>query len=409
MFQRPPTLARTPALVVAAVTVVAITLWSGNRSPRVAGSLPPTFATEPALARAGACPLTPAQEQDAVEKFDKMWPVLRHPRCFNCHGAVRPRRRGGRHLGGDFTGPASIDACQECHSGLTGWDTAPEGFFFIGKTARDLCMQFKKFEGTPLAFVRHIHNDKGGTAFTETAFKGDRALNTLGEGMVEDSTGRPFAVVRPPMNHGEFVQAGSDWANAVGEAGWKATPDCGCGRRKSAWTGTVTGVWNLEMDGRLHVVEKTTANVRFELDTTMGRGPDLYWKSVSGELEWSTEITGECRASAAGMFPIGLGADDNPLATLTLQTELGGGPRYMVATGPWPDQYEPRFMVRCLGGPSFPGILYGLGFWWNHANGGMISPDGKTLQGTLQAAHPAGTNVWTWDLQLDQAPTDDSP
>jgi hypothetical protein len=378
---------------------------------------PPVRTLLPALptlvSTGNACPLSPAEEKRAVEKFDEMWPVLRHPRCFNCHGAVNPfvEEARGHHRGGKIPQPenarAALDLCEECHY-VRNWDTPAELFFFTDRSARQLCMQFKKAEESPTVFVRHMYNDKGGTPFIATAFKGDRALNSIGEDTLERLTGRPFELEQPPMTHGEFVQIASDWANLVGERGWTATPDCGCGRRKSAWTGTVTGVWNLDLDGRLHVVEKTTANVRFELDTTYAPGPDLYWKSVSGELEWSTEITGECRASASGMLPIDQGADDNPLATLSLQTGLGGGPRYMVGVGPWRDEYQPRFTVRCPEA-SFPGILYGLGVFWHHPDPGMISPDGKTLQGSFQAAHPAGTNAWTWDLQLEQLPTDESP
>lgn len=382
------------------------------------GGLPePVPLSVPALptlvSSTAACPLTPEEEQKAVEKFDEMWPVLRHPRCLNCHGAVNPfvEPARGHHGGGKIDRPedarAALDKCEECHY-VRNWDTPHSIFFFTGRSARQLCMQFKESERDPTMFVKHLYNDRGGTPFIETAFKGDRGLNDLGQDMVTDANpGRPFQPEKPPMTHGELVQIGSDWANLVGERGWKATPDCGCGRRKSAWTGTVTGVWNLEMDGRLHVVERTTANVRFELDTTFGLGPDLYWKSVSGELEWSTEITGECRASASGMLPIDRGADDNPLAILSLQTELGGGPRYMVSVGPWRDEYEPRFMVRCPTA-SFPGVLYGMGVFWHHPDAGIISPDGKTLQGRFEAAHPAGTNTWTWDLQLEQLPAEES-
>ena len=99
--------------------------------------------------------------------------------------------------------------------------------------------------------------------------------------------------------------------------------------------------------------------------------------------------------------PIDQGGDENPLATLSLQTELGNGPRYMVSVGPWRDEFQPRFMMRCPN-VSVPGTLFGLGVFWHHPDSGMVSPDGKTLQGKLEAAHPAGTNVWTWALHLDQ-------
>src|SRR5262245_9872381 len=65
-----------------------------------------------------ACPLSPAQERAAVNAFDKMMPVLFHPRCLNCHGATNPyvAPQVGRHFGGQMTdsaGAALPDAaCQ---------------------------------------------------------------------------------------------------------------------------------------------------------------------------------------------------------------------------------------------------------------------------------------------------------
>ena len=34
------------------------------------------------------CRITPAENNRAVAAFEKMLPVLQHPRCANCHGKI---------------------------------------------------------------------------------------------------------------------------------------------------------------------------------------------------------------------------------------------------------------------------------------------------------------------------------
>ncbi len=390
----------------AVLTLLGVVGWIFSRTGRIAEPVRLSVPALPILAASSdACPLSPGEEQKAVEKFDEMWPVLHHPRCLNCHGGVRPRlpvNQGNHRLGGQVTGINQIEKCQECHDGLPGWDTAPEGFFFTGKSARDLCMQFKRFEGSPTAFVKHIYNDKGGTAFTVTAFKGDRALNEMAQDLVTEAhPDHPFQAEPPPMSHGEFVQIGSDWANLVGEKGWKATPDCGCGRKKKSWTGTIDAVWTVESPG-VKITETLRTNVRFELDSTFDQGPDdFYWSSVSGKIQWSSLITGRCRASASGTVRIGLGGDENPMGNLHLQTDRAGGPRYFVGIGPWRDADQPAIAVTCDNVPETWPLNSG-GIWWGHPPGGMESTDGKALQGRYTTAIGPATVTWTWDLQLDQ-------
>jgi hypothetical protein len=353
-----------------------------------------------------ACPLSVAEEKDAVEKFDKLWPVIRHPRCLNCHGAVDPfvaESKGGHPGGavgtrGDSTRP---EKCQECHSALPGWDVPLSIFLFTGKSARQVCMQFKATEADPVQFMSHITNDKGLVAFTETAFKGNRGLNTLGENLVEERTGRPFQLEPPPISHTEMIERSRRWANAVGERGWRATPDCGCGRKKQSWTGTVTGVWNLVLGEMGHGTETTNANVRFEIDTSYSPSPEVYWSSVSGEIQWSIEISGNCQARSTRTIPIGLGADENPMATLQENPDPSGS-HYMVSIGPWRDEDQPQFTVRCPNSPPLPGIPWSMGIWWNHELPGMVSADGKSLKGSYSSTGPIGKVTWNWDLQLDK-------
>lgn len=381
----------------------------GGREARQVSLFPPA----PTLvSSANACPLTPAEENDAIEKFDKLWPVFRHPRCLNCHGGVNPYvpEKAGGHRGGAIKRGPELDStlarCQECHSELPGWDIPVSSFFFTGKSARQICIQMKQTEADPVQFMSHITNDKGLVAFTETAFKGDRALNTLGQDMVEETTLRPFTPEPPPMSHQEFVELGRRWANAIGYDAWKASKDCGCARKTRSWSGTINGTWDFDLGEAGHARETTRTNVRFEIDSSFAPGPDTYWKSVSGEIVWSTVISGgKCQASAGGTVAIGIGGDDNPMGLLSLRTsQPEKGPHYVVATGPWRDEDQPRFSVKCVDSPPFAGTLYGAYIWWYHSIDGMRSPDGKTLKGSYSGGVPGsnGTMTFDWDLQLDE-------
>jgi hypothetical protein len=249
--------------------------------------------------------------------------------------------------------------------------------------------------------MSHITNDTGGVPFTATAFKGERALNTAGRIDLEDKTGRPFQPEPPPISHAEMIERSRRWANAIGYRGWRATQDCGCGRKQRSWTGTVTGVWNLTLGEMGHGTETTTANVRLEVDTTYAPGPEVYWSSTSGEIQWSIEISGTCRARSSRTIPIGLGADENPMATLS-ETPGPGGSRFMVGIGPWRDEHQPQFQIRCPNQPPIPGVAFSFGIWWNHEGPGMLSADGKTLKGSYTSSGPIGTATWSWDLQLDK-------
>ena len=134
-------------LIALTVAVATLSAPSSAHSPAPAIAAP--------QASAPACSLTPAQERTALDAFDKMLPVLFHPRCLNCHGGLNPYvdPQVGRHVGGRMTDsatgePLRADACQECHGELPGWDTPGGAMFFTGKSPRDLCIQFKEFAPT---------------------------------------------------------------------------------------------------------------------------------------------------------------------------------------------------------------------------------------------------------------------
>src|SRR6185503_66610 len=99
-----------------------------------------------------ACPLTLAEDHKAWQAFEKLLPVVRHPRCFNCHGGVDPFKSAdqGKHLGGAAGNANRTTApgdCRDCHYDLPNlrngrtseWEVPPEPFHFVGKSDRELC------------------------------------------------------------------------------------------------------------------------------------------------------------------------------------------------------------------------------------------------------------------------------
>ena len=81
-----------------------------------------------------ACPLTVPRQIEAVMKFEEMMPVLRHPRCINCHGGVNPfvpYERGG-HLGGEMP---PEQKCGDCHDQLTGGAMMVAGIALVYSSA----------------------------------------------------------------------------------------------------------------------------------------------------------------------------------------------------------------------------------------------------------------------------------
>lgn len=357
----------------------------------------------------GACPLTRSEETQAVEKFKQLLPVVMHGRCLNCHGGVNPYVpvREGKHAGGHIrqTGAAArLKVCQECHSGLPGWDLPIQEMFFTGKSPYDLCVQFKFMVPDSKFFVGHMDNDNGkGPPFTKTAFKGDRALNDMAKDMSAEFYRRPFANLPPPISHDEFVRRVQAWVDVIGEEGWKVKPDCGCIPTGSAWVGTVKTFSEMRTKQTGVLTATATATVRFEIDSSfdVSDDPAEYWKSVSGTLTWETSNTGgECRISGAGSFKIDRGSDDNPLATLRGEHGEKGGMLYSVSLGPWPEPAEPVVNWDCQEADFQSGAM-GSYTWWGHELAGMLAPDGKVLKGKFASASGPTTTNWEWDLHLE--------
>ena len=345
--------------------------------------------------------------------FEEMTPVIRHPRCINCHGGVNPLvpyAQGG-HIGG-FIDTTQIPhssvqtirkVCEECHVQLPGWDTPGPPMFWVGKSSKEICMQFKRLSNDPADFIGHITNEHGGTQFIEAAFKGERALD-------DDSKeygakyGKPFTVDPPPGTHQDLIRQGTNWANGVGPTGWNATPDCGCEIHRDGWVGTASFTMTVP-GGSYSVQEEAKATVWFERDNSLSGGADEYWKSAAGSIKWTTQYSGACHGTFSGTTPIsttpsGLGGDGNPLGSIEL-TPRGNQVLYLVGNAPWQDQYYPMTTVPCGADPPLQVALpLHASFWWQHdPNGGVVSRDGKLLEGSYQQSVGPGSMSWSWSFR----------
>lgn len=389
------------------VTVAAATLYAP------APAHPSAFAIPARQASSAACSLTLAQERAALDAFDQMLPVLSHPRCMNCHGALNPYvdPRVGRHLGGQMTdsatgAPLRADACVDCHGELPGWDTPGEAMFFVGKSPRELCMQFKEF--APAGgeeFVTHITHEPTGPQFIASAFLGTRALTTLGEVTYEDAMGHPPTADKPPGSHQQLIADATRWAHAIG-AGWTETPACGC-EVSGAWDGTVTAHAVFEgagMPGTMTITSR--ASVVLEPVPTpshaSGRGVRVY-HATGGTVRWDALVTGACRGNNGGTMALDTtDVDGNPMAELRLEEDGNGSLIYQPTTGSQPDLWAPIFNVQCTidGRTITLPTTNLLPTWWHYdIPNPPVSANLNRLKGSYRwAPGPGATVTWEWDL-----------
>jgi hypothetical protein len=149
------------------------------------------------LARQQASP-TPLQ------LFQKMLPVVRHPRCMNCHGGIDPGD-STRHGGGAIT----VEACEQCHTDVSHWDLPGRDHFFVGKTDKELCSLFAEF-AMKQGHARFISNHLRGDELIIAAFKGVMA-GARNPGFV-DPPNPPQPPADPPRGGQDaFVKLGQDW------------------------------------------------------------------------------------------------------------------------------------------------------------------------------------------------------
>lgn len=359
---------------------------------------------------ASACSLNPAQTRAALDAFDAMLPIVQHSRCANCHGGMNPfvDPSLGRHLGGAMidsaTGqPKPPSTCQDCHGELPGWDVPGGAMFFVGKSPKDLCVQFKQFAPTGADFVAHIEHEPGLPHFIKQSFAGDRALNTLGEVTYESQVGQPPTPDPPPGTHAQFVALAKNWVNAIGR-GWSESPDCGCALTGS-WSGTVKA--HSVISGSTGVVNATSnATVvlePFSLPVSSGRRVQNY-RATGGVVRWDVLVTGRCRGQSGGTMPLDtVDINGDPMAELRLEDVGGGSLSYQPTTGSWPDRWGPLFNVSCNSSGTWVTmpITNPLPTWWHYEIGNPpVTTDPNRLKGSYRWSQgPAVSVLYTWDLQ----------
>jgi hypothetical protein len=177
------------------------------------------------------CPLSESQTQKSIDAFDKVAAAFtQQDRCANCHGGVNPFTQDGHHAGGAQEQSASKRKdCQECHSGLPGWDIpVPEMFFMDGyhqpRKPSQICKQMKAAFTRGQDFVRHVSTNTDVADFNGTAFLGTRGLNDFGKMFVFSEPYRPEP---PTMSRGEMTDRAHGWVDAMGGE-FKGDVDCGC-------------------------------------------------------------------------------------------------------------------------------------------------------------------------------------
>ncbi|HLY58843.1 MAG TPA: hypothetical protein VKS60_24990 [Stellaceae bacterium] len=150
-------------------------------------------------------------QASSLAAWQRLLPVLEHPRCLNCHQANVPLQGDERRIhlprverGPDGMGDSAM-RCTACHSqaannpssgapGAEGWSLAPETMVWQGLSSGDLCrlMKDKARNGnrTPEQIVEHV--DKAPLVRWGWAPGGSRST--------------------PPLGHAEFVQQMKLWA-----------------------------------------------------------------------------------------------------------------------------------------------------------------------------------------------------
>lgn len=143
------------------------------------------------------------QSPTPLQLFQKMLPVVRHPRCSNCHGGVDPGNKV-QHKGGDQAGTD----CTQCHEdpAAKDWGLPGRDHFFVGKTDEELCSLFAEFamkQGHARFIDNHLQHDQ----LIISAFKGLMAdARKPGQGTPPDPPAD-----QPPIGQDAFVKLGQDW------------------------------------------------------------------------------------------------------------------------------------------------------------------------------------------------------
>ena len=211
----------TPLLAALVLVIVAAVWDSGDASVAApTGDRP--------LIQGGSCPLTFVQEVTSAKAWSKMMPVLRHPRCLNCHGGIPDPLpgKGGKtinHMGVvDMDSTDTPATCEQCHE--PGWRLA--GHTWTDKKDEQICRSMKQ-QFSSAQFLDHIDHDEGQPPFIEMAYRGLRGLNDAGRTVYEADIKPTLVPDPPPGDHPALNRLAQDWVDAQGGRFFDPD-DCGC-------------------------------------------------------------------------------------------------------------------------------------------------------------------------------------
>jgi hypothetical protein len=175
------------------------------------------------VTRGASSRAAPQSTVTPFQRFERLLPVIRHPRCMNCHGALDPGTTS--HPGGAIT----TEACEGCHGDAQDWRIPHQNSFFINKTDRQLCALFANIAehmGYEQFISGHIVSDE----LIKLAFDGVMGgARTPGAGSPPDPPPD-----KPPMDHAEFTRWAKEWVSD--------------GRGACDVEGTITQVESVDVD-----------------------------------------------------------------------------------------------------------------------------------------------------------------
>jgi hypothetical protein len=143
-----------------------------------------------------------------MQLFQKMLPVIRHPRCVNCHGGIDPRTPAHEGMKEVLDG----SDCDTCHGDTDvspkneDWVLPGQDHFFVGKSDDQLCALYAEF-AMKQGHARFMSNHIEGDTLIGAAFVGLMGgARTPGAGTPPAPPADP-----PPMSRAAFAQLARDW------------------------------------------------------------------------------------------------------------------------------------------------------------------------------------------------------
>ncbi len=367
-------------------------------------------------------------EDDPLAMFAALMPVLKSPRCVNCHGGTNPaidlNHDGGQvdvplDAEGDMQGVGfgSNEECLGCHDAPDAhfWKLAPKRFSLVGRETLQLCRQFRANPGTMnlktaagrAAFLEHLRTDH----LIVNAFVGNRGI--------ADESPQP-----PPLTHQRFIALARHWL------------EDGEGACANDWNGTITEIAAREQEssfapapgGRMFrtdariaitvVNSEASAQVQYQMrDFTDAptRDCETYnhqsWSALSNNLPVELTIVARNRA--------GQDAVSTPAApAFTLPAGVQLRPGFVMPDLGVPEPGQSFFRYTAVNRPvsgtqrsdirSLPGCRQVVGNtpYAYHVEGAMIpltsQPDPNHFKGQKIIRLPDGTRTISWDLKRNR-------